>query len=100
MTKKGKLFHAQLDRRLPHALFVFVPDKYLSETENGELLLLKNDYVKSGWAFRNAGANPDAIGSHIFPDLTKPIPKPHTEAQQAFLKKLAKLSKVQPDLSL
>ena len=83
---KGTLYHAKAhpDLQKTRPTFAFVPDYTM---ENGIFNL--SIYSGKRWQTINAGANENAIGSHIFPDLEKPISlKEESSEISQFLKKL------------
>lgn len=86
MTPKGKIYHAHAhgDLQKTRPLFAFVPDSLIK----GDGALDKAQYVTKRWATINAGANIDAVGSHVFPDLKRPATE--TESKD-FLAALARL---------
>lgn len=96
MTTPGKIYHAKTDPRLQSDLLVFVPDNLLiSEDQAKPPKLKKEEFVQSGWAHHNVGANPEAIGSHLFPDLTRPYDKQHP-MYDIFTKKINRIAKNTP----
>ena len=84
MTTKGKFFHslAQNDLQVTRPLYAFVPEDLLKEGG-----IDRTEYVRKRWAAINAGANENAIGSHVFPDLARPASEEET---RGFRKALAK----------
>ena len=87
---KGTFFQgsAHPDLQEVHPLYTFIPKTLLT---NGHLDEKK--YVQSHWAAINCAANSQkAIGSHLFPDLSKPIeekniPKEFLEKLKTYLPK-------------
>lgn len=67
---KGQLFHALAEKNISatRPMFAFVPN-YLFKNNK----FLAREYSLRGWDSINCGANKHAIGSHVFPDLSKPI---------------------------
>jgi hypothetical protein len=67
---KGQIFQAKAEKNISatRPMFAFVPEYLI---ENGKLN--SKEYSLRGWDSINCGANKHAIGSHVFPDLTKPI---------------------------
>jgi len=65
----GKIFHAkaQPDLGKTRPAFAFVPDSLISEGN-----LDARAYSAQRWDSINCAANAYAVGSHIFPDLTRP----------------------------
>lgn len=74
---KGKIFHAsaQEDLQQTRPLFAYVPDKLITATGK----LDSTNYRTQRWASINAGANKDAVGSHIFPDMNRPATDEETK---------------------
>ncbi len=73
---------AHPDLQEVHPLYTFIPKTLL---RNGQLDEKK--YVQSHWAAINCAANSQkAIGSHLFPDLSKPLDKKNIDKD--FLEKL------------
>jgi hypothetical protein len=68
---EGKIFHAQAlnDAQNQRPLFVFVPKTLLPSAGKP---FSRETFRATRWAAINAGANKEALGSHLFPDLTKP----------------------------
>jgi hypothetical protein len=58
--------HPDLSKSRP--AYAFIADGFL--TESG---FEKSRYLTSRWPSINAGANPNAIGSHILPDPSRPV---------------------------
>jgi len=78
MLPKGQLYFAtgiELD------VYAFVPDYCLDD--NGEC---NQAYLIDGWASLNNTNQTIPRGSHVWPDLTRPITK-ETEQTEAFIKK-------------
>jgi hypothetical protein len=69
---KGRIFQAQSEPNLARTkpMFVFVPS-YLFKDNQFQI----KEYSLRGWDSINCGANKNAVGSHLFPDLSKPITK-------------------------
>lgn len=67
---KGKIYkaYAQKDIQQTRPLYAFVPNEMVKD---GKLDL--HAYSSKRWDSINCGANKEAIGSHIFPDLSSPI---------------------------
>lgn len=84
---KGKIFEAlaQEDIATIRPMLCFVPERLL---ENGKLQL--DTYQKENWDSINAGANPLAVGSHVFPNLQKEITEENQETL-AFLSRIKRL---------
>jgi hypothetical protein len=96
--RPGKVFHAlsQKDLRETRPIFAFVPESLLTKTTGPEGTvwhLNQEDYSLLGWDSINCGANDQAVGSHVFPDLNHPatadeLAKP---AVRAFLENVKNL---------
>jgi hypothetical protein len=88
---KGKIYLAQAEDNLSQSkpMFAFVPT-YLFKNQEFQA----KEYSLRGWDSINCGANKHAIGSHLFPDLSKPIAKSFshkTPEVQEFVSNLQKL---------
>lgn len=72
---KGRIFHAmaQPDLQRTRPLYAFVPEELLTPGSFDE-----EAYRAKRWATINAGANKDAVGSHVYPDLSRPAPPGQT----------------------
>ena len=68
--QKGRIHHGAAHSALQKTrpTYAFLPAEFI--TEGG---FAKAKYLASRWPSINAGANPNAIGSHILPDATKPV---------------------------
>lgn len=77
----GQIFHAQghPDLLKVRLLYCFVPDG-----------MDLSAYAESRWPSVNAGANPNAIGSHVFPDLQNPVSNKNCPTLKLFLTNLPK----------
>jgi hypothetical protein len=69
---KGRIFKAQSEGNLSQTkpMFAFVPS-YLFKNQQFQ----EREYSLRGWDSINCGANKNAVGSHVFPDLSKPLNK-------------------------
>ena len=67
----GRVFRANAhpDFRQVRSLYCFVPDKFLVGGKFDETA-----FMNSAWPSINCGSNPNGIGSHIFPDVSSPVP--------------------------
>jgi len=88
---KGKIFQAESEENLSQSrpMFAFVPSYLFKNNE-----FQAKEYSLRGWDSINCGANKNAVGSHIFPDLSKPISKhlyQNNEEVKEFLGNLQKL---------
>lgn len=89
---KGKIYmaYAQKDVQQTRPLYAFVPNDVIKE---GKLDIVS--YSSKRWDSINCGANQEAVGSHVFPDISKPIKQSEviTNPNIAnFLKRLKKLT--------
>lgn len=82
--------YAQKDVQQTRPLYAFVPNDIIKE---GKLDIVA--YSSKRWDSINCGANQEAIGSHLFPNLSKPIKQSEVISNpdiNSFLKRLKKLT--------
>lgn len=67
---KGKIYkaYAQKDLQQTRPLYAFVPNDLI---KGGKLDVI--GYSSKRWDSINCGANKEAIGSHVFPDISQPV---------------------------
>lgn len=67
---KGTIYkaHAQKDIQQTRPLYAFVPSELV---KGGKLDAI--GYSSKRWDSINCGANEEAVGSHLFPDVSQPI---------------------------
>ena len=68
-SHRGRVHHAAQHPILGKArpIYCFIPEVHFGKTG-----YQKNLYLASQWPSINCGANPNAIGSHVFPDTERP----------------------------
>jgi len=66
----GRIYHAagQPDLQKTRLIYAFVPFDCFDEAG-----FKRQHYLASRWPSINVGANPYAVGSHIIPDLARPV---------------------------
>lgn len=89
---KGRIYHAyaQKDIQEVRPLYAFVPNNLI---KNGKLDI--DEYSSKRWDSINCGANQEAIGSHLFPDISKPVNQIELQKDEniiAFFSRLKTLS--------
>jgi|GEM_PF-4802024 len=69
-NQTGRIHHAAQHPELAsiRPCYAFVPENYFGK--NG---FERIRYLTSRWPSINAGGNPNAIGSHVLPDATRPV---------------------------
>ncbi len=69
-NQTGRIYHAAglADLQQTRPTYAFVPLEHFSAKS-----FQKGRYLASTWPSINANANPNAIGSHILPDVAKPV---------------------------
>jgi len=77
--KPGRVFYAEghPDLMRVRPVYCFVPEGQPRST-----------YAGSCWPSINTGANPNAIGSHVFPDWSRPVPISECLTLRRFLENL------------
>ena len=65
----------------------FVPARLVSDSGS----LDRNSYFTGDWAYANNYANPEASGSHVWPDMERPAPKNATGLEVFTLRLTARL---------
>lgn len=66
----GGVYHAAQhpDLQQTRPCYCFIPESFFEETG-----FQKSRYLVSRWPSINCSANPLAVGSHVLPDLKKPV---------------------------
>ena len=66
----GRILHATVhpDLNATRATYAFIPELFFNGSG-----FQRSRYLASQWPSINAGANPHAIGKHIFPHVTRPV---------------------------
>lgn len=75
----GQVFHAE-----GHPDFLRIRPVYCF-VQHGQA---SSAYLASPWPSINSGANPNAIGSHVFPDWNRPVRKSDCPILKRFLQSL------------
>jgi hypothetical protein len=85
---KGRIYRAYAQKDIQHTrpLYAFVPNDLI---KNGKLDIPQ--YSSKRWDSINCGANKEAIGSHVFPDLAHPISQEELSKNQEISKFLERL---------
>lgn len=85
---EGKVFHAAAESSLQilRPVYAYVPNSLIQPDKTIDLATYQNQR----WDTINAGANSRTVGSHVFPDLTKPADVTSLEVEQ-FLNELNRL---------
>jgi hypothetical protein len=69
--------------------FCFVPQEYLVAGVGG-CRVSESDYVRSGWDVRNLRYNDETLGSHLFPDPSRPITDLNEASVRVFIRRINK----------
>lgn len=79
--RAGRIFHAeaQPDFLRIRPLYCFVPTG-----------IKRSEYANSRWPAINSAANPNAIGSHLFPNWKRPVHSSESPTFKQFLENLPK----------
>jgi hypothetical protein len=81
----GCLFRAQLP-----ANFCFVPLDQLVQGPEGKIEISELAYVQEGWSTQNMRwADSESDGSHLYPDLGRPVDDLEAPAVQEFLRRIS-----------